>query len=121
VDMPMKYDPEEIIQNFKKLENLTLPILSKFLRENFLTAGSEIMSWTPTDWVHSPHFIQHMKSEIYKEFAVQVNEMWKALGKQLVPDVDINPQRYSILPQRNPFIVPEKDSTNSTIGIPIGL
>jgi len=28
------------------------------------------------------------------------------LGKQLVPDVKINPQRYSILPQRNPFIVP---------------
>jgi alpha,alpha-trehalase len=106
VDMPLRYDPEEIIENFKKLENHSLPILSKFLRDNFLTAGSEIMSWTPIDWVLTPHFIKQMKSEIYKEFAIQVNEMWKALGKQLVPDVKINPQRYSILPQRNPFIVP---------------
>jgi alpha,alpha-trehalase len=102
----MKYDPEEIIKNFKQLENHTLPTISQFLRENFLTAGSEIMSWTPSDWVQNPQFIQHMKSDIYKEFALQVNEMWKALGKQLAPDVKINPQRYSILPQRNPFIVP---------------
>jgi alpha,alpha-trehalase len=106
VDMPMKHDPEVILENFKKLGNHTIPILSKFLRDNFLTAGSEIMSWTPSDWVQNPNFIQHMKSENYKEFALQVNGMWKALGKQLIPDVAIHPQRYSILPQRNPFIVP---------------
>jgi alpha,alpha-trehalase len=106
VDMPMKYDPEVIIENFRKLDNHSLPNLSKFLRENFLTAGSEIMSWTPTDWVQNPNFVQNMRSEIYREFATQVNGMWKALGKQLIPDVDIHPQRYSIIPQKNPFIVP---------------
>jgi len=76
------------------------------LRENFLPAGSEILSWTPSDWVKDPNFIQHMRSENYKEFASQVNGMWKALGKQLIPDVAIHPQRYSMIPQRNPFIVP---------------
>jgi len=106
VDMPMKYDPDVIIENFKKIESHTIPNLSKFLRENFLTAGSEIMSWTPSDWVQNPSFIQNMKTEDYKEFASQVHEMWKSLGKQLIPDVVSNPQRYSIIPQKNPFIVP---------------
>jgi len=64
------------------------------------------MSWTPSDWVQNPSFIQNMKTEDYKEFASQVHEMWKALGKQLIPDVVSNPQRYSIIPQKNPFIVP---------------
>jgi len=106
VDMPMKYDPEVILENFKKLDNFTIADLSKFLRENFMTAGSEIMSWTPTDWVQNPGFIHNMRSEVYKEFATQVNGMWKSLGKQLIPDVAKNPQRYSMIPQRNPFIVP---------------
>jgi alpha,alpha-trehalase len=106
VDMPMKSDPDVIIEQFKNLQNYTIPVLSKFLRDHFLIAGSEIMSWTPTDWVQNPNFIQNMRSEAYKEFAIQVNAMWKALGKQLIPDVAVNPQRYSILPQKNPFIVP---------------
>jgi len=106
VDMPLKFDPKVIEENFKKIENHTIPNLSKFLRENFETAGSEIMSWTPSDWVQNPPFIQNMKTENYKEFAKQVHEMWKALGKQLIPDVAINPQRYSMIPQKNPFIVP---------------
>jgi alpha,alpha-trehalase len=104
--MPMKYDPDVIIENFKKIESHTIPNLSKFLRENFLTAGSEIMSWTPPDWVQNPSFIQNMKTEDYKEFALQVHEMWKALGKQLIPDVVSNPQRYSIIPQKKSFYCP---------------
>jgi len=106
VDMPMKSDPQVIIEAFKLLDNHSIPLLSKFLRDHFIDAGSEIMSWTPTDWVKYPTFIQHIKSEEYREFATQVNGMWKALGKQLVPDVHVNPQRYSIIPQRFPFIVP---------------
>jgi alpha,alpha-trehalase len=106
VDMPMKSDPEDIIKEFKLLQNHSISTLSQFLRENFLSAGSELLSWTPTDWVEQPQFIQSIKSEEYKEFAKQVNGMWKALGKQLIHDVNENPQRYSILPQRNPFIVP---------------
>jgi len=106
VDMPMKSDPEDIIKEFKLLQNHSVSTLSQFLRDNFLTAGSELLSWTPTDWVEQPQFIQSIKSEEYKEFATQVNGMWKALGKQLIQDVNDNPQRYSILPQRNPFIVP---------------
>jgi len=39
VDMPMKYDPDVIIENFKKIESHTIPNLSKFLRENFFNGG----------------------------------------------------------------------------------
>jgi alpha,alpha-trehalase len=106
VDMPMKNDPEVVLDAFRQLENNTIPNLSRFLREQFLIAGSEILSWTPSDWVENPNFIEHMNSEQYKEYARQVNTMWKSLGKQLVPDVLINPQRYSIIPQKYPFIVP---------------
>jgi alpha,alpha-trehalase len=51
VDMPMKNDPEVVLEAFRQLENHTIPNLSRFLREQFLIAGSEILSWTPSDWV----------------------------------------------------------------------
>jgi alpha,alpha-trehalase len=106
VDMPLKYDPHVIIEAFRALENYSIPELSKFVRNHFMDAGSELLSWTPPDWVQTPNFIHHIKSEEYREFAIKVNNMWKSLGKQLIPDVNINPQRYSIIPQRFPFIVP---------------
>jgi len=106
VDMPLKSDPEEIMKEFKQLKNHSLSTLVQFLSDHFLSAGSELLSWTPPDWVEQPQFIQNIKTEEYKQFAIQVNAMWKALGKQLIPDVQLNPQRYSILPQKNPFIVP---------------
>jgi len=105
VDMPMKKDPEDIMKDFKKLTDYSIETLTQFLSDHFLTAGSELLSWTPPDWIEA-QFIQNKKSQEYKDFAIQVNGMWKALGKQLIPDVQINPQRYSILPQKHPFIVP---------------
>jgi len=106
VDMPMKNDPEVVIQAFNNLPNYSLPVLNQFLIDQFESAGSELLSWVPTDWVERPQFVDKINSAVYQEFAVAVNLMWKSLGKQLVPDVLVHPQRYSIIPQSNPFMVP---------------
>jgi alpha,alpha-trehalase len=40
------------------------------------------------------------------EWALQVHRVWKTLGKQLRPDVFLNPKRHSLIPTKHPFIVP---------------
>eukprot|EP01124_Arcella_intermedia_P028059 TRINITY_DN562_c0_g1_i1.p1 TRINITY_DN562_c0_g1~~TRINITY_DN562_c0_g1_i1.p1 ORF type:complete len:541 (+),score=96.18 TRINITY_DN562_c0_g1_i1:130-1752(+) len=105
VDMPLKADPEDVLKNFHSLSNHSLDTLLQFLRENFLPAGSEILPWTPTDFHPNPPFVEKLQPN-YRQFAIDVNNMWQFLGKTLAPDVSIHPTRYSIIPQPKPFIVP---------------
>eukprot|EP01123_Difflugia_compressa_P011080 TRINITY_DN4290_c0_g1_i1.p1 TRINITY_DN4290_c0_g1~~TRINITY_DN4290_c0_g1_i1.p1 ORF type:complete len:594 (-),score=87.12 TRINITY_DN4290_c0_g1_i1:61-1842(-) len=106
VDMPLKHDPETVIEAFNNISIKNYSSLVQFLSENFLPAGSELTSWVPSDFVAFPPFISKIQDANYRAFAQILNKMWTSLGKQLIPDVAINPQRYSMISQKRPFIVP---------------
>eukprot|EP01125_Pyxidicula_operculata_P017615 TRINITY_DN6189_c0_g1_i1.p1 TRINITY_DN6189_c0_g1~~TRINITY_DN6189_c0_g1_i1.p1 ORF type:complete len:562 (-),score=130.10 TRINITY_DN6189_c0_g1_i1:147-1832(-) len=106
VDMPLKYDPSEVIQNFNQLPNHDKSTIQQFLNDNFYGVDYELESWTPRDWVPQPKFLRSIGDPDLKAFASQLNDMWKLLGKKLINDVYVNPSRYSIIPIPNPFIVP---------------
>lgn len=106
VDMPLKYDPEVIMESFNNLPNHDADTLRKFLDDNFLPSGSELESYIPLDFDPHPAFLSRVVDPEYKKFAAILNNVWKVLGKKLIPDVAENPQRYSMIPQQQPFIIP---------------
>lgn len=63
VDMPMKFDPSIVIQNFKNLPNHQNSTLKAFLAQNFNEAGSDILQWTPGDWKENPDFLNDIQDQ----------------------------------------------------------
>ena len=51
VDMSLKYDPSDVINNFSRLpNNATDQQLRQFVDENF-NSVSDLLAWSPPDWV----------------------------------------------------------------------
>jgi alpha,alpha-trehalase len=98
VDMPMKYDPEDVMANFTALPNHRNTTLIQFLNDNFYSVGSDLEDWTPTDYVENPAFLQTVTNTSYRQWASDINGLWLLLGKQTAASVSENPQRHSFVP-----------------------
>lgn len=107
VDMRLKYNASQVLQNFHALgPNRTREELSKFLDANFLKAGHDLVKWTPTDWQSKPKLINKIKDRNLKDFASALNELWKELGRNISAEARQNINRSSLIIVDNPFIVP---------------
>jgi alpha,alpha-trehalase len=112
VDMPMKYDPEIVSMHWKSwLEDemndpKNVSQLLLFVDDHFAEAGSDLMEWIPDDWKENPNFIASIDNENYRDFAYELNGLWKNLGRKVTQDVLDNPQRHSFLPRNYGMIVP---------------
>lgn len=106
VDMPMRYDPIDILRNFSMLQGNDFLSLSSFIDENFLPAGSDILPWIPEDFQRNPMFLSFIDDPDSKLWACELNNLWLLLGKIVSSDVVVNPQRHSLLPRPFPMIVP---------------
>ena len=53
----------------------------------------------------SPEFVDSIEDDELRQWALDLNAIWRELGRQLSPDVSVNPQRHSLVPVPNPFIV----------------
>lgn len=62
--------------------------------------------WTPTDWNEHPSFIDLIRDPDLKQWGVDLNNIWKELGRKMKEDVHKNPNYYSIIPVPNPVIIP---------------
>lgn len=62
--------------------------------------------WTPTDWNEHPSFIDLIQDPDLKQWGVDLNGIWKELGRKMKEDVQKNPHYYSIIPVPNPVIIP---------------
>lgn len=62
--------------------------------------------WTPTDWNEHPSFIDLIRDPDLKQWGVDLNNIWKELGRKMKDDVHKNPNYYSIIPVPNPVIIP---------------
>lgn len=68
--------------------------------------GKEFRDWMPDDWISNPAFLNNINDPDLKQWGVDLNNIWKELGRQMTDDVHKNPQLYSIIPIMNPVIVP---------------
>jgi len=57
------------------------------------------------DGLLRPAFVDSIRDEQLQQWALNLTAIWPKLGRQLLPDVHTNPQRHSLLPVPNPFIV----------------
>ncbi|XP_018905452.1 trehalase isoform X1 [Bemisia tabaci] len=111
VDMKMKFSPNETVGMFAELMKRTESRPSRlqlelFVNETFEPPGSEFEAWDPSDWVQTPGFLGRVKDKELSEWAAQLNDLWKFLGRKMRDDIKHHPDLYSIIYVPNPVIVP---------------
>jgi len=108
VDMPMIYEPETTLDAFNKIADPTnKTALINFLNSYFLEAGSDLVSWIPTDFNDNPSILATMPEDYpYKQWTSDLNQLWKLLGRNISQVVVANPEKHSFLPRNHPMIVP---------------
>uniref|UniRef100_A0A8D2CZF1 Trehalase n=1 Tax=Sciurus vulgaris TaxID=55149 RepID=A0A8D2CZF1_SCIVU len=111
VDMSLSTAPDQVLQRFSELaeaHNHSIPRqqLQEFVQQHFRAVGQELQPWTPGDWKESPQLLQKIADARLRVWAGQLNQIWKKLGKQIKPEVLSQPERFSLIYSKNPFIVP---------------
>lgn len=111
VDMKLKYSPEETENRFDDLLKKTKDSpkkedMEKFLKDNFYPPGTEFEPWTPGDWKPQPNFIHNIYDQPLRKWALNVNEIWKSLGRKVSTDVRDYASQYSQIYVPKPFVIP---------------
>nr|XP_002131782.1 trehalase isoform X1 [Ciona intestinalis] len=111
VDMKLKQDPDAVLAAFADLNQIhsgQIPVeaVKQFVAKYFDQPGSEFEDWVPLDWTQSPQFLSHISDPQLRTWASDLNVLWKQLGRKMIGDVFVNSSRYSVIPVKNPVIVP---------------
>ncbi|XP_006834050.1 PREDICTED: trehalase [Chrysochloris asiatica] len=111
VDMPLSKTPDQVLHSFEELasvhnDSIPKPLLQEFVRNNFLEAWQELQPWTPGDWKDSPQFLQNISDAKLRAWAGDLHQLWKKLGKKIKPEVLNQPECFSLIYSKHPFIVP---------------
>lgn len=112
VDMPMVKPPNETLASFDVFMakysdgNPPKADLQAWVNASFLPAGTELDAWKPTDYTMNPECLTRVKDPNLRAYGEAVNAIWPQLGRKMNTKVRDNPDRYSILWVKNPFIVP---------------
>ncbi|XP_051253058.1 trehalase [Dicentrarchus labrax] len=112
VDMQMREPPDVVLSAFRNLsQSLPTPTvppaqLRKFLSTYFNKPGGEFVSWTPPDWHEKPKFLAGIADEELRNWAENIHNLWKSLGRKIRTDVKDHPELYSHIYTPHPVIVP---------------
>ncbi|XP_017027471.1 trehalase isoform X1 [Drosophila kikkawai] len=111
VDMKLNFPPAKTLTDFEALmdaKNRTpsRDDLIEFVNKYFSPKGTELELWTPTDWKENPSFLDLIPDPDLKQWGMELNNIWKDLGRKMKDDVLKNPEYYSIIPVPNPVIIP---------------
>lgn len=79
----------EKIRMFGNTETLKT-LLFFFLQTNFEKRGTEFDDWLPPDWIESPKYLSNIKDVNFREFGVELNKLWKILGRKMKDDVAVS-------------------------------
>lgn len=110
VDFKLRYPEKEIVLKYKELKArehgfVNRTRLKQFIEENF-ERGNELEAWVPTDWKREPKIIQKIMDPNFKKWVSYLNTMWRVLARRVKDDVEIHPERYSLIFVPNGFIIP---------------
>ena len=113
VDMPMKFNIEKVLENFKKLTDHSRTTLETFVKENFDDEGTELETIQPSDWRENPKFIDEISDDTFKDLALEMNNIWKNLTRKIAKSKEEIEEKSSLIYLEHPFVVPggrcEKD------------
>nr|QOL01196.1 putative extracellular protein TR9_008 [Trebouxia lynnae] len=104
VDLPLLRDAATVDASFNALpkEANGFPAnstLQDFLAANFGTAGSDFESAAPDDFSSQPEdFLPNVTDPSIRQWALQVNDLWQDLCREVNQSVMEQPQLHSLLP-----------------------
>jgi alpha,alpha-trehalase len=81
--------------------------VADFVNRTFVE-GDELQPWAPGDWTENPAFLQRIADPDLKEWAKDLNLLWKDLSRNMSDVVRENPDLYSIIYVPNGFVIPGK-------------
>nr|UYZ39132.1 soluble trehalase 1A like protein [Apocheima cinerarius] len=110
VDLRLVRAENETLADFSKLmqetkHNPSREQLARFVDQHFLD-GNELDEWLPPDFDPNPPILDQIRDPKLKQFAKNVIGIWAKLGRKMKPEVTQHPDRYSLIPVPNGFIVP---------------
>ncbi|KAL1494130.1 hypothetical protein ABEB36_009776 [Hypothenemus hampei] len=111
VDMSQTNSPEETFANFNDLMDTTenhptKEQLVEFINRNFLQNSDELDYWSPEDYTQNPRILSQIKDKELKKFTGDLINIWPSLGRKVSEKVFKNPEKYSLIPVPNGFIIP---------------
>ncbi|KAH7715910.1 Trehalase family protein [Aphelenchoides avenae] len=112
VDMPLKMPPEEVQHNFDKkfgstnVQQINADALKDFIEAHFSPPGAELENCTPADWKENPGKLMSIQDPEFREWALQLNGLWKHLCKKIKPEIYQAVNQYSLIAIPNEFIAP---------------
>ncbi|EYC31283.1 hypothetical protein Y032_0004g2073 [Ancylostoma ceylanicum] len=109
VDMPLKQDAETTLVRWEALRAagpVSVERLREFVDEFFDQPEDELVDCDPIDWDPSDDAFHSIKDANYRAFAVALHRKWPTLYRKISDNVRVRPERYSIIPVPNPFVVP---------------
>ncbi|EZA62647.1 hypothetical protein DMN91_007675 [Ooceraea biroi] len=110
VDLYQLHDPDVTIDNFNALMNATNNApnrdqVAAFVAQNF-AEQDELENATLPDWTENPKILKSIGDPTYREWAKNLNLIWKELARRLNHDVVVDIQRHSLIYVNNTFIIP---------------
>lgn len=64
-------------------------VISALIKDNFDGSGTELVSWVPEDFKDSPAFLKNIKDPEYRQWAFNLNALWKQFGRRMTDDVQV--------------------------------
>lgn len=110
VDMIQINPSSQTLENFERFKretnnNPTRDDIRKFVNDNFVAEG-ELESWSPSDHNGNPAFLQRIDDVVVRDFARNLVNIWPTLARKVKREVTENPDRHSLIPVPNGFIIP---------------
>lgn len=110
VDLEMKNNENTTLAAFAVLlnntnDNPTKEQLKEFVDEYFSAVG-ELENWTPPDYSPQPAFLAGITDKNFRNFGKGVHDIWPTLGRKVKSIVFEEPERFSLVPVDNGFIIP---------------
>jgi alpha,alpha-trehalase len=95
VDLKLKKPPNDtliLFNSFISKYNDSQPPsneLKAWLDDNFDGVGSELIQWYPTDFNQYPKVLDKIKDKKYKQFALDLNNIWLELCRKMKNEVKV--------------------------------
>lgn len=111
VDKKLKSTEFEILTKYKKLKDNCdghVPPMAELVKfiDKHLEDGDELEVWNPPDFTENPSIANRVIDNNYKQWAFELNHVWKTLARKVKNDVKVHPDKYSLLWVPNGFFIP---------------
>lgn len=112
VDMSLRENLSETVEAFKKLPRIVNGSISKSDLDGFIgsylsSPDKDLVYVEPMDFVAEPEgFLPKVKNSEVRAWALEVHSLWKNLSRKVADHVLEKPELYTLLPLKNPVIIP---------------